>query len=110
MELSLDETVLRWVEDWIQNGDPRSYVFFNNLGMDGQDVAYFMEEFALTFNIDMSDFVFTRYVVEKGSIFNLPRILFLRLFKPRNLPFLEFGVEHLIEVAKRKKWFDPGSG
>ena len=75
-----------------------------DLGTIGDDAAEFMEEFARRFSVDLEGLDLSRHVGPEGS-----NPLWL-VFKPRWLRELgshPVTVNHLVEVALRKKWFDP---
>lgn len=79
-------------------------VLFKDLDLIGDDASCFLQKFSKEFDVDMSDFEFEKYFIEEYSI---PfQYWFDRLFKEERLRRKEFGIQHLIEVAKKKKWID----
>jgi hypothetical protein len=69
----------------------------------GDDAIEFMEAFFNRYEIDFTDFYITKYFRQEGhSIVDL----YYSLFKPEKLKFPPITLQHLLEVAKAKKWFE----
>lgn len=71
---------------------------FRSLGIDGDDAAELMQEYADTFEVDMSGF--------KGSDYYGPEAAYLPL-PWRKPPRHKLTVDHLIHVAKNRRWVTP---
>ncbi len=80
-------------------------ILFKDLGIYGDDADFFMMEFAVEFNIDMSDFRFSDYFLHETIIpFGY---WYYKYFDKKFGKKIEFGLDHLVEVVKKGKWFDP---
>jgi len=82
-------------------------ILFEDLQMDGLDIETFMEEFSIKFHVDISDFDLKKYGAPESDIANLPKTIFNIIFWRNKIMKKTFGLDHLLEVVKQKKWFDP---
>ncbi|MDP3024437.1 MAG: DUF1493 family protein [candidate division Zixibacteria bacterium] len=73
-----------------------------DLGIDGDDAAEFIEVFSKKFDIDMTDFVFEKHFGQEG--FNPLMFLYRFLFNRKKLQFTTITLSDLLEVVQQKKW------
>jgi hypothetical protein len=78
----------------------------------GDDCFEFMEEFSRLFDVDITEFDWTRYNYSEAEEFDFLGV-YLALFAligkrwpSADRPIFPIGVNHLIDVARAKKWFD----
>lgn len=71
----------------------------------GDDAEILMEEFAVFFDIDMKEFVFSKYFEEELIVFVYWYYLWFQpSYFTRKKPLT---IGHLVEIAEKKIWFDP---
>ncbi|WP_410221846.1 DUF1493 family protein [Pedobacter sp.] len=73
----------------------------DDLGMYGDDKKDFLMSFIEKFNIEASDLDYDKFC--ELEIFNPLKILFFR----KNDEKPKIKIEHLINVVKKKRWFNP---
>ncbi|WP_161568413.1 DUF1493 family protein [Flavobacterium cupreum] len=71
------------------------------------DAENLMETFFKKYNIDYSNFIVSKYFIYPN--YSWRSLVFIRLFFDKvEYPLKPaLTIKHLIEVAKRKEWFDP---
>jgi len=71
------------------------------------DAESLMETFFDKYNIDYSTFIVSKYFIYPN--YSWKNLFFIQLFfdKEEYSSKPELTIKHLIEVAKRKEWFDP---
>jgi hypothetical protein len=74
-------------------------IFFDNVGIDGLDALTFMDEFAKNFNVDMSNFDHSAFIVDDSSLLK-------RIFTSSST-HKRFTALHLFNVLQKGYWFDP---
>lgn len=86
---------------------------FSALGLVGSDCHDFMEAFALVFNVDLADFVWPSYHLSESEAQDVKAVLrpLMRFAglktQPLNRDLIPISIDHLTEVARRGRWFDP---
>jgi hypothetical protein len=75
---------------------------YRDLGLYGDEAFDFMLDFFNKYEINRTGFCFTKYFLPEGSV----RELFHRLFNRKESKYLTITLQHLLEVAKAKKWFE----
>lgn len=85
----------------IKKGISLSTTLRDDLGMEGDDAAEFIDEYFIQFNIDALNFRFQDYFGDEG--FNL-----LDLFSVfKKSTYRPITVEHLVRCAENGKWYVP---
>jgi|GEM_PF-1156838 len=86
---------------------------FTALGITGDDCHEFMENFSLSFNVDLTDFVWPRYHLSEAEAQDVRALLrpLLRLaglkMQPMNRDLIPISIDHLQLVAELGRWVDP---
>ena len=75
---------------------------FDEIGVDGIDAETFFSDFSDFFDVDMEKFEFERYFVGENPFKNLIRKRIKYWNKKK-----DFSIQHLVDVAELKVWFDP---
>lgn len=82
-----------------------STILFGDLELIGPDADFFMKEFSQEFKVGVKNLEFDDYFVDESSI---PfHYWYLKYFHSKKLKRKEFKIDHLVEVVKEGKWFDP---
>lgn len=104
------EEIIRFVEDRLDFTPTPQTKFWWDTGTAGLDVDQFTYEFAEVFGVDMKVEFFVDYGGSDTSLADgLSRIWKKVTFQPQ--PSVgHFTIDHLVEVANHKKWFDPKNG
>ena len=76
-----------------------------DLGLDGDDAAEFMEKFSETFNVDLTSFDFSRYFGPEAG-FNPFYSLYLLLFNRKKLRQDPLTLRDLAEAVRNNRWPD----
>lgn len=100
--------IIQFVKDRLGFAPTPDTKFWWDTGTAGLDAWTFMKEFAVHYGVDMEDagigFDYGDSDVPLADA--LDRLWKLFTFRP--VPKLNhFTIDHLVEVANRKKWFDP---
>lgn len=74
-----------------------------DIGIDGDDAAEFIEVFSKKFDIDMTDFVFSEYFGPEAA-FNPIIYLYWFLFNRKKLQHTTITLSDLVEAVQNKKW------
>jgi hypothetical protein len=75
-----------------------------DLGMTGDDARYFLELYKKRFEINMNGFTFYKYFYPEFYISFLRKFLYPGISEHDSR---SLTVKHLIDVAKRKQWYNP---
>ncbi len=108
LDMVTREEVIRFVEVRLGFKPTPTTRFWWDTGTTGLDVVAFWEEFVAHFNVDMtSSSEGYDYGDSDGGLGDalehlVKRLTFQRVSRPHH-----FTIDHLVEVANRKKWFDP---
>ena len=99
----LDDVIDLFARSYADQVDEHTTVNFD-LEIDGDDADYYMSMYFKKFEIDYSDFEFSKYFNDELGL----KWIYLRIFKPSMLTDRQpLTLGHLSEVAKAKAWFDP---
>ncbi len=107
--MNLENEILAFFkkEIGIKNIDLKSNIGSEKIGLFDLDAEHVMHEFFKKYNIDYSGFVSEKYFQYPN--YSWKSLFIIRLFfeqeKYPSKPPITIG--HMIEVAKRKEWFDP---
>ena len=74
-----------------------------DLGLDGDDAAEFMDEFKSHFAVDLSAFEFRRYFGPEASFSPLHWLLWM-VFPSRRPHLTPITVQNLFDAAETKRW------
>lgn len=77
---------------------------FKDLEIWGDDVDIFLINFIEKFDVDFSDLVIDKYFIPE---YNILEWIYYRTFQTAKLNKDYFSLNHLVEVVKKGKWFDP---
>lgn len=86
---------------------------FDALGMTGSDCHDFMENFAVAFNVDLSDYIWPKYHLSESEAQDVRAVLrpLMRFAglktKPLNRDLVPISIDHLLQVAEHGRWIDP---
>ncbi len=70
----------------------------------GDDAERMIEEFSNEFDVDMMQMFFSKYFLKESELIFY---WIYKLFKTKKLNKEHIPIEHLVQVVKKKKWFDP---
>ncbi len=74
----------------------------NDLGIDGDDAIEFMEAFSENFEVDLTEFEYSKYFGPEG--FNPFAYLYYYLFKRDKLKLIPITLHDLVEAAEANRW------
>jgi hypothetical protein len=90
----------------------------SDLGLDGNDADPFIEEFAKTYDVDMTSFQWLRYFGDEGfDLLSPALVMTARFFSPAfarkwdaaREAEREITIAHLVHVAETRAWSHPGA-
>lgn len=103
--MNIQEKVVLFFNKWGIYDKQKNKTIINNINEDFMDLEWLFESFFKDFDIKNSyDFDVSKYFYQI-PIFN--KVLMKLGFKFKIEPKPPITIDHMIEVAKRKKWFDP---
>ena len=99
---------------WLPEADfPLCGNVFSALGLTGDDCHEFMENFAVVFNVDLSDYVWPLYHLSESEAQDVRAVLrpLMRLAglktQPLNRDLVPISIDHLLTVAQSGHWTEP---
>lgn len=99
---------------WLPEADfPLCGNVFSALGLTGDDCHEFMENFAVIFNVDLSDYVWPQYHLSESEAQDVRAVLrpLMRLAglktRPLNRDLVPISIDHLLTVARAGHWSEP---
>lgn len=99
--------IIRFVNERLFFEPTPATKFFWDTGAAGLDTDFFMQEFADHYEIDMSDFDGAGFGMDDVGLGTVVDDLKLLLRGKRPAKSRYFTIEHLVDVANGRKWFDP---
>lgn len=99
---------------WLPEADfPLCGDIFAALGLTGDDCHEFMENFAVVFNVDLSDYIWPQYHLSESEAQDVRAVLrpLMRLAglkaRPLNRDLVPISIDHLLSVAEAGRWSEP---
>lgn len=99
---------------WLPAADfPLCGDVFSALGLSGDDCHDFMENFAVIFNVDLSDYVWPRFHLSESEAQDVRAVLrpLMRMAglktQPLNRDLVPISIDHLLHVAEAGRWLEP---
>lgn len=104
--MNIQEKVILFFNEWgIYHNKLKNKTIINDINQDYMDLEWLFESFFKEFNIKNSHTFDVSKYFYKISFFNKVLIeLGFKVYVQSKPPII---IEHMIEVAKRKEWFDP---
>ena len=99
MNNDLKINLIDHLEKWLGGKFSDETLLGSELGIAGLDCESLINNIALEFNVDMSEFDFDKYYFKDD-------ISFFNIFKKKRNK-MTFNVLHLVKVIEKGKWFDP---
>lgn len=107
---SLQNKVINFFRKWISKDEPYLLdTVLNTIDLDREDAIMMFEEFLNEFGIDSgySTFEIDKYFYKLNFWDALLINVFTKRIKTKYPSKPPITISHMIEVAKRKEWFDP---
>ena len=99
---------------WLPAADfPLCGDVFSALGLSGDDCHDFMENFAVIFNVDLSEYVWPRFHLSESEAQDVRTVLrpLMRMAglktQPLNRDLVPISIDHLLYVAQTGRWVEP---
>lgn len=99
--------IIEFVQDRLGFTPTPKTKFWWGTGTAGLDAWTFMQEFADRYEVDFDDAGTFDYGDSDTPLADIFDRLWMRLRFRRSPKTNHFTIDHLVEVANRKKWFDP---
>jgi hypothetical protein len=80
-----------------------------SLRMVSEEIDEFMISFSEKFNVDMSSYNYRNYFFEQVHPLIILKETFMRIVAPARVRKESITITHLIQVAQKGAWFEPGS-
>lgn len=96
------QELLGMIESAIGTTLSANSIFFDGLGIDGDDCIALMKSIAMKYSIDMTDYQFRAY---HATEYEIGTSWSGEVKLDRQLKTFDF--EHLVSVIDRKKWYNP---
>jgi Protein of unknown function (DUF1493) len=81
-------------------------IFFDDLGITGDDAKSLMEDIGEHFNIDLRSYDPNKYHEYENNIFNIFRTIQIAIFSSQKFKINSFKITHLFKVIEKGEWFD----
>ena len=107
---SLEISVVDFFNKWIFREEQNSLdTVINTINLDREDAVMIFEEFLNEFDIESgsSSFDIDKYFYKLSFLDSLLIFIFPKKIQKKYSKKNPITIKHMIEVAKRKEWFDP---
>ncbi len=96
------QELLGMIESAVGTTLPENPIFFDGLGIDGDDCVVLIQSIAIKYRIDMTDYEPMAY---HATEYEIGASWFKEVKLDRQLRTFDF--EHLVSVIDQKKWYNP---
>lgn len=105
--MTLEKRILQFIKDYMNCGFDIQDTHFltKDLGIDGDEAIYFLEDFSIEFNVDFSNLDVTKkFACERTDQFIWKLIQAIFMGKKELLVYEDIKVDELIEAVRIGKW------